>query len=116
MLAFLALAGLFLGEDGRSLLTIDHYVKVRSTVPAMAGQTAQIYVRERVEAGTALRAVNLDDRVVERTGKTRERLLDIRMRLDHAHFPRAAVAGRKRKNIREPGERARHILQPEKET
>jgi len=58
------LTGLFLGEDGRSLLTVDHYVKVRSTVPAMSGQTAQLYVRERVEAGTVLRAVNLDDRVV----------------------------------------------------
>src|SRR6267154_2307194 len=58
------LTGRFLGEDSRSLLTVDHYVKVRSSVPAMSGQTAQLYVRERVEAGTALRAVNLDDRVV----------------------------------------------------
>jgi len=60
----LAVAGLFLGEDGRRVLTIDHYVKVRSTVPAITGQTTQIYVRERVEAGTALRAVSVDDRVV----------------------------------------------------
>src|SRR3989442_4011883 len=40
-------------DDGGRLLTIDHFVKVRSTVPAIAGQTAQIYVRERVQAGAA---------------------------------------------------------------
>ena len=51
-------------EDGRALLTVDHYVKVRSTVPAMNGQTTQLYVRERVEAGTALRTGNLTNRVV----------------------------------------------------
>src|SRR5687768_4169372 len=56
--------GLAQGEDSDTLLTADHYVKVRSTVPAMAGQFAQIYVRERVEAGTALRSANLSDRVV----------------------------------------------------
>src|SRR5215510_5487683 len=41
-------------DDSSRLLTIDHYVKVRSTVPAIAGQDAQIYVRERVQAGAAL--------------------------------------------------------------
>ena len=51
-------------EDGSTLLTVDHYVRVRSTVPAMNGQTAQLYVRERVAAGAALRAANLSDRVV----------------------------------------------------
>ena len=30
--------------------TVDHYVRVRSAVPAMAGQMAQIYVRERATA------------------------------------------------------------------
>jgi pimeloyl-ACP methyl ester carboxylesterase len=35
---------------GDQLLTIDHYVRVRSTAPSMNGQTAQIYVRERVES------------------------------------------------------------------
>ena len=29
------------------LQTVDHYVRVRSTVPSMNGQMAQIYVRER---------------------------------------------------------------------
>jgi pimeloyl-ACP methyl ester carboxylesterase len=43
------------GDDSRVLLTIDHYVTVRSSVPAMQGELAPIYVRERVMAGTALR-------------------------------------------------------------
>jgi pimeloyl-ACP methyl ester carboxylesterase len=52
------------GDDGARLLTIDHFVKVKSTVPAIAGQAAQIYVRERVQAGTALRGAVGADRVV----------------------------------------------------
>ncbi len=51
-------------DDSDTLLTIDHYVSVRSTVPAIAGQTAQLYVRERVRAGGALRASSFSDRVV----------------------------------------------------
>src|SRR5262245_14315522 len=51
-------------DDGQSLLAIDHYVPVRSTVPSMAGQIAQLYVRERVLAGNALRSASLGDRVV----------------------------------------------------
>jgi pimeloyl-ACP methyl ester carboxylesterase len=51
-------------DDGEKLLTIDHYVRVKSTVPAIAGQTAQIYVRERVQAGVALRSSASADRVV----------------------------------------------------
>ena len=47
-----------------SLLTLDHYVKVRSTVPSISGQVAQLYMRERVAAGTALRSANLANRVV----------------------------------------------------
>jgi pimeloyl-ACP methyl ester carboxylesterase len=58
-----SLAVTTLGDDGERLLTIDHFVKVRSTVPAIAGQTAQIYVRERVQAGTALRGAVGGDRV-----------------------------------------------------
>src|SRR6516162_125496 len=61
----LALAASLAADDGRRLLTIDHYVRVQSTAPAIAGQPAQIYVRERVQAGTALRANgSLGDRVV----------------------------------------------------
>jgi len=37
------------GDSGQ-LLSIDHYVRVKSTAPAMSGQTAQVYVRERVVA------------------------------------------------------------------
>jgi pimeloyl-ACP methyl ester carboxylesterase len=41
------------GNDSAQLLSVDHYVRVRSTAPSMNGQTAQLYVRERVE-GRAL--------------------------------------------------------------
>jgi pimeloyl-ACP methyl ester carboxylesterase len=51
-------------DDSDRLLTIDHYVRHRSTVPAIAGQQAQIYVRERARAGTVLRGANFTDRVV----------------------------------------------------
>jgi len=44
-----------LADDSARLLRVDHYVRVHSTVPAMTGQTSQIYVREVVEAGIALR-------------------------------------------------------------
>jgi len=42
-------------DDSQRLLSIDHYVRVRSTVPAIAGQTAPIYVREVSLAGATLR-------------------------------------------------------------
>ena len=51
-------------HDGDQLSTINHYVVVRSTVPFMNGQTAQIYVRERLRPGAVLRASSLADRVV----------------------------------------------------
>jgi pimeloyl-ACP methyl ester carboxylesterase len=50
-------------ESGR-LLRIDHYVPVQSAVPAMAGQTAQLYVREVVQPATVLRGGPAADRVV----------------------------------------------------
>jgi pimeloyl-ACP methyl ester carboxylesterase len=53
-----------IGDDGETLLRIDHYVRVKSSVPAIAGQAAQIYVRERAKAGTVLRSPALADRVV----------------------------------------------------
>jgi pimeloyl-ACP methyl ester carboxylesterase len=43
------------GDDSARLLRVDHYVRVRSTVPSITGQLAQIYVREVVQAGVALR-------------------------------------------------------------
>ena len=50
-------------DDSEKLLTIDHFVRVRSTAPSMASQLAQIYVRERVQAGSALRGRPAADRV-----------------------------------------------------
>ncbi len=43
--------------------TINHYVRVRSSVPAMAGQMAQIYVRERA-APAALKTASSPQRKV----------------------------------------------------
>jgi pimeloyl-ACP methyl ester carboxylesterase len=43
------------GQDGAPLLSVDHYVRVKSTAPGFAGQTAQLYVREVVRPGIALR-------------------------------------------------------------
>src|SRR6266550_8506423 len=51
-------------DDGDHVVTVDHYVPVQSIVPSMAGQIAQIYVRERTQAGLALRSASLTDRVV----------------------------------------------------
>src|ERR1700691_2790787 len=50
-------------DDGSRLLRLDHYVEVHSAVPAIAGQTTQIYVREVVEAATVLRGGPTPDRV-----------------------------------------------------
>ena len=51
------------GDDGNRLLRIDHYAQVRSAVPAISEQLAQIYFREVVEAGTVLRGGLAADRV-----------------------------------------------------
>ena len=40
---------------GNGAITIDHYVRIKSIVPAIAGQFSQIYVRERVLPGAVLR-------------------------------------------------------------
>lgn len=42
-------------DDGARLLTLDHYVHVKSTAPAMMGQDAEIYVREKVLGSTLAR-------------------------------------------------------------
>src|SRR5438874_2093168 len=39
-----------------SLVTVDHYVRVKSTAPAFAGRDALIYVREVALAGAASRS------------------------------------------------------------
>ena len=51
-------------DDGSKILTIDHYVRLTSKVPSIAGQQATIYVREKVRAGNALRGATPPDRVV----------------------------------------------------
>jgi pimeloyl-ACP methyl ester carboxylesterase len=51
-------------DDSTRLLTIDHFVRAKSTVPAIAGQLTQIYVRERVTAGVVARGTVAPDRVV----------------------------------------------------
>src|SRR5436190_7493541 len=64
LILLLLVAPMIFAEDGDQLLTIDHHVRVKSTVPAIAGQMTQIYVRERAKASTPLRNANLADRVV----------------------------------------------------
>ena len=51
-------------DDSQRLLTVDHYVAVKSDVPAIAGEMTQIYVREVVLAGGALRGTAAPDRVI----------------------------------------------------
>src|SRR3982074_2805424 len=41
------------GNDSVQLVGLDHYVRAHSIAPSMNGQTAQLYVRERIE-GRAL--------------------------------------------------------------
>jgi pimeloyl-ACP methyl ester carboxylesterase len=52
------------GEDSQRVLTVDHYVANRSTVPTIEGQTVQLYVRERVKPATMQRGAPRADRVV----------------------------------------------------
>lgn len=63
-LIVLAAGGALAQDPGREPLTIDHYVPHRSTVPAIEGQTVQLYLRERVRAGTLARTDALEGRVV----------------------------------------------------
>jgi pimeloyl-ACP methyl ester carboxylesterase len=51
-------------DDGSRLVSVDHYVRVKSTAPAISGQDTLIYVREVVLVGTALRGGPIADRVV----------------------------------------------------
>ena len=63
-LGLLSAASAGFGDDGSRLISLDHYVRVKSTAPAIAGQEAQIYVREVVVAGNALRGRPAPDSVV----------------------------------------------------
>ena len=51
----LALLSFAVAAFGGEIARVDHYVGVKSTVPAMAGQIAQLYVREVVQTDLALR-------------------------------------------------------------
>jgi pimeloyl-ACP methyl ester carboxylesterase len=63
LLALLSLWGISAhAEDAAKILTRDHYVEVRSTVPAIAGQTVKLYLRERVSAAAPERITG--DKVV----------------------------------------------------
>jgi pimeloyl-ACP methyl ester carboxylesterase len=63
-LGLLSAASAGFGDDGSRLISLDHYVRVKSTAPAIAGQDAQIYLREKVVAGNALRGRPAPDSVV----------------------------------------------------
>ena len=59
LVLFTAIAGLivasssFAQDDGAQVLTIDHHVPLLATVPAIAGEQVEIYMRERVLANIA---------------------------------------------------------------
>jgi pimeloyl-ACP methyl ester carboxylesterase len=57
-------ASLLLGDDSERVVSIGHYVRVRSAVPVIADQDAEIYVREVVQPRTVLRGGPAADRVV----------------------------------------------------
>jgi pimeloyl-ACP methyl ester carboxylesterase len=42
-------------DDSARLISVDHYLNVKSPLPSVEGQTAQLYLREVVLAGPALR-------------------------------------------------------------
>ncbi len=65
LVALLATTAVAMGtaeqRPAEPIKSVDHYVRVTSTVPSIAGQVANIYVRERVQAAAAAPAA---DRVV----------------------------------------------------
>jgi pimeloyl-ACP methyl ester carboxylesterase len=63
ILTILSFALSVTADDGARLLRLDHYIQVRSAVPAIAGQNTQVYVREVVEAASVLRGGPAQDRV-----------------------------------------------------
>jgi len=60
--AALLLAGLVMPATAQEVATRDHFVSVKSTVPALVGKTARLYVRER--ALPAVLARGAGDKVV----------------------------------------------------
>ncbi len=96
MLAVACLIALPVGaDDGNRVLTLDHFVRVRSTVPSLNGQDAQIYVRERVQPKTVLRGGPAADRVVlfvHGSGTPAEVAFDVPYR-DYSWMAYLAAAG-----------------------
>jgi pimeloyl-ACP methyl ester carboxylesterase len=64
LLAFVSAPVLVSRDDSQQILSIDHYVPHISTVPSIARQTVQLYVRERVQAGVAAQKASLTGKVV----------------------------------------------------
>jgi pimeloyl-ACP methyl ester carboxylesterase len=58
--AVLFASTLLVADDGDKLLRVDHYVRVKTTVPVADGHPMTVYVREVVQAGTALRGAASD--------------------------------------------------------
>src|SRR5215813_13234841 len=53
LLALLLAGCASISDDGSRIVRVDHYVQVKSTAPSIAGQVAQIYVREVALLGMA---------------------------------------------------------------
>lgn len=51
-------------DNGARILRVDHYVRIKATAPAIAGQDAVLYVREVALENTLLRGGPAPDRVV----------------------------------------------------
>jgi pimeloyl-ACP methyl ester carboxylesterase len=95
VIATLSVALSATADDGNRLLRLDHYVQVRSAVPAIAGQNAQIYLREVVEAATVLRGGPAQDRValfIHGAGTAAEVAFDVPYR-DYSWMAYLAHAG-----------------------
>ena len=54
----------FADASSARVLTVNHYVPTVSAVPAIEGEIAQLYVRERAQPETIVRGRNLEGRVV----------------------------------------------------
>jgi pimeloyl-ACP methyl ester carboxylesterase len=94
-LALLVTSFLAFADDGSRLVSVDHYVRVKSTAPAISGQDALIYVREVVLVGTILRGGPASDHVVlfvHGSGTTAEVAFDVPYK-DYSWMTYLAKAG-----------------------
>ncbi len=79
-------------SEARKVLSVDHTVAVKSIVPAIAGQTAQIYVRERVAEGLTTPAADRVVLFVHGAGTPAEVAFDVPMG-DYSWMAHLAKAG-----------------------